>query len=414
MRFSTPWVLALALALSAATAAHAQTRPPIASAIELVDDGGSARLSLQLDRAVEATARPAENPARILVDLAEVDFQLGADAGRPKATGGEALTRAYRFGLLDKGKSRLVVDLLRPACVASLAYAPTEGGKPAQLTLLLKPCPAAKFAELAKAPPLVSSAPAAPAPPRLPIVVLDPGHGGADGGAHGAHGETEKTIVFDFAAETKRQLEATGKFHVLMTRAGDDYVSLEDRVRLAREADASLLISIHADTLPGGGADVSGTTVYTCSERASDSEAARIAEHENASDRVDGAKPNLDVGVADILFDLKRRETRAYAHLFSRSLVGQLRDLGRLNHNPERSAGFVVLKAPDFPSVLVELGYLSNPQDVANMTSALWRQRAAAAMVSAIETFFAPAGKAKSEDAGKPEAVAADKGAAER
>ena len=154
--------------------------------------------------------------------------------------------------------------------------------------------------------------------------------------------------------------------------------------------DAALMISIHADTLPGGSSEIFGATVYTCSERASDAEAARIAEHENAADpALSEAKP-ADSGVADILFDLKRRETRAYAHIFSRGLVAELSTLGRLNHNPERSAGFVVLKAPDFPSVLVELGYLSNPRDVVNMVSADWRQRAATAMVAAVKRFFEP------------------------
>jgi N-acetylmuramoyl-L-alanine amidase len=202
----------------------------------------------------------------------------------------------------------------------------------------------------------------------------------------------------------KRQLEATHKVKVLLTRSGDAYVSLEDRVRFARDANAALMISIHADSLPGdASADVSGTTVYTCSERASDAEAARIAEHENAADRSESGKKPDEAGVADILFDLKRRETRAYAHLFSHGLIGQLRGFGRLNRNPERSAGFMVLKAPDFPSVLVELGYLSNPQDVANMTAPPWRQRAAAALTTAVERFFAP-----NADGKTPEAIAGD------
>jgi N-acetylmuramoyl-L-alanine amidase len=137
---------------------------------------------------------------------------------------------------------------------------------------------------------------------------------------------------------------------------------------------------------------VSGTTVYTCSDRASDAQAARIAERENAADTAGGAEtPVQDRGVADILFDLKRRETRAYAHIFSRGLVAQWQGAGRLNHHPERSAGFVVLKAPDFPSVLVELGYLSNAQDVANLTSPDWRDKATDAMTDAVRRFFAPA-----------------------
>ena len=152
--------------------------------------------------------------------------------------------------------------------------------------------------------------------------MLDPGHGGVDGGAHGVGGAVEKTLVFEFCLELKRQLEATGRYTVVMTRDGDQYVDLDDRVTMARDANAALFISVHADTLQRV-ADVSGSTVYTVAERASDAEAARIAARENAADRTPGKakKAQDDPGVADILFDLKRRETRAYAHLFSRGLV---------------------------------------------------------------------------------------------
>ncbi len=137
---------------------------------------------------------------------------------------------------------------------------------------------------------------------------------------------------------------------------------------------------------------MSGATVYTCSEHASDAEAARIAERENAADKAAGVEQKAQaVGVADILFDLKRRETRAYAHIFSRGVVEQWQGAARLNRNPERSAGFVVLKAPDFPSVLVELGYLSNPQDAQAMRSPEWRAKTANAMANAIDRFFAAA-----------------------
>jgi N-acetylmuramoyl-L-alanine amidase len=162
---------------------------------------------------------------------------------------------------------------------------------------------------------------------------------------------------------------------------------------MARKANASLFISVHADTLSED-KSVSGSTVYTVADRASDAEAARIAARENAADRSAGRGSRPDnPGVADILFDLKRRETRTYDHIFSRGLVDHLRGVTKLNHNPERSAGFVVLKAPEFPSVLVELGYLSNAQDIRSIASPEWRARAASAMVKAIDGFFAGAGK---------------------
>jgi N-acetylmuramoyl-L-alanine amidase len=221
------------------------------------------------------------------------------------------------------------------------------------------------------------------------VIVLDPGHGGADGGARGYGGAVEKTLVFDFCSELRRQLQATGRYKIVMTRDGDQYVDLDDRVALAKDANADLFVSIHADTLREA-VEVSGSTVYTVADRASDAEAARIAARENAADRTPGKSPvQLDPGVADILFDLKRRETRAYSHIFSRGLVENLRSAARLNANPERSAGFVVLKAPEFPSVLVELGYLSNPQDVQALSSPEWRAKTASAMVRTIDVFFA-------------------------
>ena len=388
-------ICAVALAFAAAAPGWALAdAPPVATAISLTQQGDEARITLALDRAVAATARPIADPERILVDLPEVDFRIDP------ATAGEAprsdLVKSYRFGALAPGKARLVVELKTTACVSRLESRAADGK--GSLTLALSPCDSKRFQALAGGAPL-SSVFIAPEPPEAkPIIVLDPGHGGADGGANGAKGLFEKSIVFDFAQEAKRQLEASGKFQVVLTRADDSYVSLEDRVRIAREVGAALMISIHADTLPRGNNDVAGTTVYTCSERASDAVAQRIAEHENAVDRGEvGAKAG-DPGIADILFDLKRRETRAYAHVFSRGLVTELRGVGRLNHNPERSARFMVLKAPDFPSVLIELGYLSNPQDTASMTSPEWRQRTATALVTAIERFFAPS-PAKSSEA---------------
>ena len=238
------------------------------------------------------------------------------------------------------------------------------------------------------------------------MIVLDPGHGGVDGGAFGVGGAVEKTLVYEYAVELQKRLEAKGRFKVVLTRHGDEFVSLDDRVRLAREAGASLLISIHADMLGGKDAYVSGATVYTCSERASDAEAARVAAHENAADKAAGVEDKAQApGVADILFDLEKRETRAYAHLFSRGVVAELQGKTPLNNNPERSAGFVVLKAPDFPSVLVELGYLSNAKDVQAMNSPEWRARTASAMADAVERFFA-SGRAAAAPAAGADALA--------
>ncbi len=405
------------LACAAPAAKAEDAAPPIAVSAHLTDEGDSARLSFDLSGPVEARARPIGDPDRILVDIPEVNFQIDPAVGRIASPRASAIVRAFRYGLFSPGKSRIVIELGRAACIGAIEDKPiAKNATPTRLTIELKACEPDAFARAAKAAtppaaPVATQTASAAAPSGPPVIVLDPGHGGVDGGAFGVKGAVEKALVYDYALELKQKLEANGRFKVVMTRDGDQFVSLEDRVRVAQDANAALLISIHADTLSAA-ADVSGTTVYTCSDRASDAEAARIAEHENAADKAAGADQSPEsAGVADILFDLKRRETRTYAHIFSRELVDKWRGAGRLNRNPERSAGFVVLKAPDFPSVLVELGYLSNPQDVANMSSPDWRAKTASSMAEAVEQFFAPKGGALAVPA--PPALAASGRAAE-
>ena len=340
------------------------------------------------------------DPNRIIIDVPEVNFQIDPAAGR--AAQGRPLgqiVKSFRFGLLGPGKSRIVIDLAVPARVTRLAtQAIANGAQPARLQIELSRCEPAAFQQAARegeqtTAPVQDAQSRSDSPPAASgpmTIVLDPGHGGVDSGAIGPGGAVEKTIVYEFTSELAQKLEASGRYRVVLTRHGDEFVSLADRVKIARDENAALLISIHADTLQAA-ADVSGATVYTVADRASDAEAARIAERENAADKAAGVEQKQEaVGVADILFDLKRRETRAYAHIFSRGIVEEWRGAGRLNRNPERSAGFMVLKAPDFPSVLLELGYLSSPQDVKSMTSPEWRAKAATALASAIDRFFVP------------------------
>jgi N-acetylmuramoyl-L-alanine amidase len=401
-KFAIAAVLALASPLPAASVAE-EAAKPVAVAVKLVRDAGGASLTFDLSRAVDARAYTLSSPDRIVVDLPEVVFRINP-AGGATESGDVAPVKAFRFGRLAPGRSRVVIDLDRRACPSRVLSKPISAGSEAsRLTIEIRPCDDAAFAAAAKAPD-ASVAGAEPSTPQAPpVIVLDPGHGGIDGGAHGVGGAVEKTLALAFCLELKRQLQATGRYTVLMTREGDQYVDLDSRVDFARDADASLFVSIHADTLSDVG-DVSGSTVYTVADRASDAEAARVAAHENAADR-DPAKAKADKddpGVADILFDLKRRETRAYSHLFSHRLVDGMRGATRLNHNPERSAGFVVLKAPEFPSVLVELGYLSNAQDVAALESPDWRTRTATAMTKAIDALFAGSGSGAEGVAGEP------------
>jgi N-acetylmuramoyl-L-alanine amidase len=223
-----------------------------------------------------------------------------------------------------------------------------------------------------------------------PLVVLDPGHGGIDTGTKGPGGVEEKDIVLNFAQRLRDRVEKTGKYRVLMTRTDDTFVPLADRVRIARDAGAALFVSIHADSLPHGEGDAQGASVYTLSETATDSEAARLAEKENRADVIAGVDLKSEPDdVAGILLDLAERETKSLSIQFAHRLVGDMKSATRLHKTPLKSAGFRVLRAPDVPSVLVELGYVSNRQDLESLLSESWRNRTADSIAQAIDSYFA-------------------------
>lgn len=362
----------------------------VSSKVEALAD--RARLVFELSGAVKANARIVANPPRVIVDLPEVAFRIEPRAGRA-ATASKPI-KSYRYGQFAPGRSRVVVDLDGPAKILRVESVPA--GEAARLVLEVAPTDDEKFAaavaESAKA--TLESELAAPAPVASdanadkPVVVIDPGHGGVDMGASGRHGEHEKDIVLEFAKALQAKVEAGGRLRALLTRSDDVFVPLGDRVRFARSNNAELFLSIHADTL--GEPYVEGATVYTVSSKASDAEAARIAEKENLADQAAGLERKEDVEeVGDILFELTRRETRAFSRQFSTTLIARWKDAGSLNKNPARSASFVVLKAFDVPSVLLELGYLSSEKDLARLTAPHWRERAAEKTAEAVAGFFA-------------------------
>ena len=380
---------ALLLGSGLACAAE-EAATPVAVAARLSQDANGAELSFDLSRPANPRVYALSSPDRLIIDLPEVNFQLAPSLGRIGTENSGTIVKGFRFGSLGPHESRIVVELARSACPARAESRPiVEGMLASRLSIEIKPCDEAAFAALNPPSEISAGARNAVVSAKRPVIVIDPGHGGSDGGAQGVGGALEKTLVLQFCNELRRQLEATKLYTIVMTRSSDEYVSLDERVTIAREANASLFLSVHADTL-GDAPEVGGTTVYTVADRASDAEAARIAARENAADRGTGKERGelQNPGISDILFDLKRRETRLYAHIFSRGLVNSLSSETRLNHHPERAAGFVVLKAPEFPSVLVELGYLSNAQDVQALNSSEWRAKTASAMVSAIDAFF--------------------------
>ncbi len=412
--FRNPWGVALLAALAAGTVSRAADSPataPVADAPAIVATDARfvsrpelTRISFVLSGAADVRAYVLAEPDRVVVDLPQINFMIDPAIGRPRLAAGKSVrgktpapqplggvVGSYRFGLFAPGKSRIVIDLAEPARVVR-AVAERGADGVTRLIVDLARVDRAAFLALSRQKPAgsepVVAAPAVVAPGDKPVIVLDAGHGGIDDGAHAPDGTLEKTIVLDFVRALATRLEAGGRYKVVMTRATDVFIPLADRVKIAQDAGASLFVSIHADTLSDE-PSVSGATIYTVADKASDAMAAKVAEQENQSDAVAGVESGDDKnGVADILFDLTRRETRAYSHVFAGTLVDYFKQVARLNKNSRRSAGFRVLKAPDVPSVLLELGYLSSARDEPNLVSTEWRDRVAGAVADAVDRFF--------------------------
>ena len=222
--------------------------------------------------------------------------------------------------------------------------------------------------------------------PARPVIVIDAGHGGKDPGAVDKAGRKEKAIVLTFARALRAALKRRG-YKVVMTRDDDTYLRLRERVEVARRHHASLFISIHADKFCKRG--VRGLGIYTLSEKASDAEAAALAKMENAADLIGAySLDEEDEELRGILVDLAQRETNANSHILASALVRALKRVTRLRRNPVRSAAFRVLKAPEIPSLLIELGYMTNPADVRNMRSRAWRRKVSDAMARTIDRFL--------------------------
>ncbi len=366
---------------------------PVASDARLGGDAARTRLVVDLSRTIEIAAFTLADPYRIIVDLPQVTFQFPPRTGEQ----GRGLIKAFRYGLIMQGGSRIVIDAAGPVRIDKAFVLDAIEDQPARLVVDLVKTDADSFMRnlaLEKAPrrapePRKNDVAKRPGDTR-PVVVIDPGHGGPDTGTIAASGENEKAIVLEFSLALRDKLEKSGKYRVTMTRSDDTFIGLVERVRLARAQSASLFISIHADALRRGDDEVRGATVYTLSDDASDAEAAKLAEAENRADAIAGVDLSAEPGeVADILIDLTQRETRNFSSHFARTVVSELRTAARLHKQPLKSAGFRVLRAPDVPSVLIELGYVSNKQDLKLLMSEAWRGRATDAITQAVHGFFA-------------------------
>jgi len=446
----TPWGRVLVTALLIGLPVQAAFAGPVTTAFDLEGDRSVTEFTATLSDDVGYTATILPGPYRVIVEMEGVTFDLPPGAGRrPKG-----LVKGIRYGVVEEGKARVVIDTLGPVLITKSALDPKAGKKGARIRLELtaiskdvfdaafaidqeklagtdesqsasaedtpaasqdgeagdvvaSTTPAEQPEEVPAAPVIkpnlkpdpaatasATQKPAVPKPMRADgkkVIVIDPGHGGIDPGALSPSKATkEKDVVLAFSKELKDIMDADGRFHVVLTRDDDRFIALKDRVAFARKQGADLFIAIHADTLRGQTA--TGTTLYTLSDKASDAESEELAQRENRADALAG----LDLGsqsedVAGMLIDLAQRDSRNQASMFSKKALGHFSKVTKMTGKPIRSAGFTVLKAPDVPSILIELGFLSNPKDEERLKSPAWRKRLASALSDAIEAQFGAA-----------------------
>ena len=417
-----PALLAFAFGLGLAMPLLSYAAPALAesriTAARVAGDGERTRFVADVTKPASYTVYVLPDPYRVVVDLANVSFYLPQGVGR-KTRG---LIKEYRYGFVEEGKSRIVIDTNGPVLIDKSYLVPEQKGQPGRIVVDLVKTSEEAFAaafenaqvsdkqqtaeqEPPAAEPAESSVESQPEAEvaEQPVkqiteadvahkagkklIVIDPGHGGIDPGALSPRGIKEKDVVFAMARALKRSLEKTGRYDVRLTRNDDSFVTLKDRREMARKLAADLFIAIHADTVRGPAAR--GMTIYTLSDKASDAEAEQLASKENQADVIGGL--NLEAEnpeVTNILIDLAQRESKNHAMLFSKKAVTELKPLTLMTGKPQRSAGFVVLKAPDVPSVLVELGYLSSKQDETLLTSKVWQAKIAGGLAAAVDKYF--------------------------
>ena len=389
------------------TSAYAQTTSPLtAKSLRLGAIEEHTRVVVEFTEAVDYKLFTLSSPYRAVIDLPETKWDI------PDTIQDKGLVSGVRFGSFKQGQGRIVVDLRGPVNVHKhFLLPPTVAINNHRLVIDFEPATIATFRQMKPAvsqtqTALISAPDFQPTPTPQPqfsvptgeftpkprprktqkIIVIDPGHGGVDPGALGTRSR-EKDIVLAFSKELVRQLKATRRYDVYLTRSSDIYIPLRQRVQIARNRNADLFISIHADAIKKK--NIRGLSVYTLSEKASDREAAALAKKENQSDIIAG----VDFGdqlpeVTNILIDLAQRDTKNASVKFAESLISSARGKTLLLDRTHRFAGFRVLKAPDVPSVLVELGFITNRTDEKQLSSSKWRRRVATGMVEAIDNYF--------------------------
>ncbi len=369
--------------------------PSIAFAARIAGNEERFRLLIDFDRAPDPDVYVLDNPRRLIVDLPLTVFSLD-DSSRQSAS---TLVSDVRYGAISPKQGRVVIALAHPVAVISSTVTHLKDEQRHRLVIDLVKSDEVTFAKAAEEAADKQKAGrvavrgdrierSKPGDKRFTIVI-DPGHGGIDGGATGRGGTVEKNVTLAFAKALEERLVKDKRLRVVLTRRKDVFVSLQDRLAVARRNKADLLISIHADSLRQH--RIRGATIYTLSKEGSDELSRELAEEQNRADVVAGlGLPELEESTTDILIELTRRETAMFSTHFARILVQRLRDGVRLIRNPRRSGDFFVLRAADIPSALVELGYLSNREDEKQMRSEAWREKGADLMAQAVVAFFEP------------------------
>jgi N-acetylmuramoyl-L-alanine amidase len=385
-------VVSLAI-VTPAFAVSASAAPLLAFAARIAGDDARTRLVIDFDRKPEFKVHYVANPYRVLIDLPETDF--GIKAEELEARG---IFSDIRYGTMAAGRSRIVLTASRPVGVVLAEVQEEQGAASFRLVIDAAIVTDQVFqGQMEKQSWQEASAPATgeQAPVMLPgskaegpfVIAVDAGHGGIDNGARGGVTKTEeKHVTLAFARQLAEALNKVPGTRAILTREKDEFLSLSQRVQLARSEGANLLISIHADTLKQK--DTRGATVYTISDKASDSLAASLAERENLSDQIAGISfVDEPAEVADILLDLTRRETQAFSINLAQSVVATFKDEVLLINNPHRHAGFRVLTAPDVPSILLELGFMSNKDDEKLLIDPVWQNKVAGLVAKAVEEY---------------------------
>lgn len=394
-------LVASLLFASFAAVAHAQTttESPLPKMVDarMTTTPQRARLVLDLSHQTNFATFVLANPDRIVVeaDVASMAFD------QPEAMAGSGLVSGYKVEMVAAHRARITISLDKPAQVQQAYVLDALNNQPARLVVDLIDDTPEHFAKLAKVgaraldraageplgenstPPGASNV----SNTARPLVIIDPGHGGVDGGAEAPDGTREKSVVLAFALKLQHYLQKGGRVDVALTRNDDEYLSLSQRVELARKNHADLLISIHADTFRDK--SIRGASVYTRDQNATDALDKVLADKENKSSLLAGLAPaDSAPAVVNILVDLMQRQTRRLSFLAAKSIIDNLDPSVRLRRIPQRKADFFVLDAPEVPSVLVELGFLSNGDDVKNLQSPKWRERVAAALARGIVSYF--------------------------